>query len=456
MGILQDDESLSNQPSQSKMESFPHLQPTLSVVSSDNCQQVADLDGGHAAPTCESVKEVDDCNETGNENILQNSKSQSTELPSHKKGSAGHQLERETREEPFASEDPGLVTNDKYIKGRIRTVGNDPMFLESFFSSSRLSFIGSYKQRIQKSTAKQDQTCRNPSKGDHRFVFHIDMDCFFASVVLRNYPEYRNLPVAISHHGKRGDGADKQNVVSKNSTSECATCNYEARKYGITKGMYLGRAKELCPELVVLYYDFEGYEEVSEQVAEILQRQAFAFNGSVEQVSCDEAYVELFIPPDAVSGTSFELAGEIAEGIRQEIFSETQCTASVGVGANKLLAKLATDKVKPNGSFVVRDYRELLKSLRLRDLHGVGYRMDRRLSDEGLNCVSDVWDLGDRAEGTLCRILGAGLGKRILHFCKGEDDRPVKPVERKTIGAEVSFILAELAVSSTYSFILDL
>lgn len=328
-------------------------------------------------------------------------------------------------------------TDEKYINGRVRTVGTDPNFLDSFFNSSRLSFIGSYKQRVRQSPTKK---ARRKNAGAKRFVFHVDMDCFFASVVLRNFPEYRDKPVAISHHGKRSSNLPStEGAATKGSTSECATCNYEARKYGIKKGMFLGRAKELCPDLVVLHYDFEGYESVSEQVADILYRCAGEYDGSVEQVSCDEAYMEVFVEADDTE-SSDRIVERLAASLRQEIFDETQCTASIGVASNKLIAKLGTDRVKPNGSIVVRDYKQILKELRLRDLHGVGYRMERKLAEHGLESVQDVWELGDRGESELVRVLGPGLGRKLFENCNGRDDRPVAPAERQSIGAEVRSI----------------
>ena len=334
-----------------------------------------------------------------------------------------------------------LPVGTSFPDGRTRTVGTDPNFLDSYFNSSRLSFIGSFKQRARQSPTKR---AAKKSKSSKRFVFLVDMDSFFASVVLRNYPEYRDKPVAISHMGKQaqkgGANADPTYLGSKDSTSECATCNYEARKHGIKKGMFLGHARELCPQLVVLPYDFEGYEEVSEQVTDLLYRVADVHDGTVEQVSCDESYVELFLPTDE-STSADELALNIAESIRKKVFETTQCTATVGVASNKLLAKLAADQVKPNKSKVVNDHRSLLEPLKLRDLFGIGYQMERKLAGENLVNVSDMWELGDHAESELFRILGPGLGKKISSFCQGDDDRPVKPVERKTIGAEVRSLL---------------
>jgi len=344
----------------------------------------------------------------------------------------------------------GGKTDNKFINGKIRTVGTDPNFLESFFSNSRLSFIGSYKQRIQESPNKNNTTTlAEAARSDgpkQRFVMHADMDCFFAAVVLRNYPQYQNKPVAISHCGKTTTPREEHHHPTgappkKKSSSECATCNYEARKFGVKKGMFLGQAKQLCPNLIVLPYDFEGYEQVSEQVAIILQRYAAEYEGQVEQVSCDESYLELFVPSGGgKKGRSEDplyLVGEIAENIRREIWQTTRCTATIGVGANKFLSKLATDRVKPNRSFVVRNQTELLRNLRLKDLHGIGYRTEPKLREEGLVSVQDVWDLGEHGDQELCRILGPGLGKKVWGFCKGQDDRPVKEAERKSIGAEV-------------------
>ena len=343
-----------------------------------------------------------------------------------------------TRDEFVAAKE---ANEERYIHGNVRTAGTDPNFLESFFASSRLSFIGSYRQRKQPQSPlmKRQNVGGTKSTKRERYVCHVDMDCFFAAVVLRNFPQYRDQPVAISHHSDATDHGSRQ--LFEGSTSECATCNYVARQYGIKKGMFLSRAKALCPDLIVLPYDYEGYEEVSDIVSDILDRYAFEFNGYVEHVSCDEAYMEIFVPCDDESKSPNVVVAEVADNIRQEIFSLTQCTASVGVATNKFLAKLATDHVKPNRSFVIDDFCAILKSVKLRELYGIGYRMGQRLDDEGLVSVQDIWDLGDRAESELSTILGAGLGKKIHGYCYGKDDRRIQATERKTIGAEVSILL---------------
>eukprot|EP00934_Nitzschia_sp_Nitz4_P007344 Nitzschia sp. Nitz4//scaffold134_size62860//8067//12052//NITZ4_006321-RA/size62860-processed-gene-0.71-mRNA-1//1//CDS//3329535475//7334//frame0 len=346
---------------------------------------------------------------------------------------------------------PSGRTDSKYIRGKLRTSGTDPNFLQSFFASSRLSFIGSFQQRQaggasaggSRAVVADGIMPPPPARGVtpkatndlQRWVFHVDMDCFFANVVLRKYPQHRDRPVVISHQTNTLGASDLNAATTPNhrSTSECATCNYHARKYGIRKGMYLGQARQLCPDLVVLPYDFEGYEQVSEQVLAILQQVAMNHQGNVEAVSCDEAYLELFVDDS-------KAALQLTEAIRGQIWDTTSCTASVGVGANKLLAKLGTDHVKPNASYVVESYQELLQNLKLGDLPGIGYRSKPKLREEGLETVGDVWELGkSQAESTLTRILGPGLGKKILGYCHGQDERKVQPAERKTIGAECSY-----------------
>lgn len=381
-------------------------------------------------------------------------KSYQEERPTIRQGKAGsayksndqHGIDGENEKLILQQHSISGKTDDKYINGRLRTTGTDPNFLDTFFKNSRLSFIGSYKQRAKESPTK---SCKSSAQDEtqqfERFVMHCDLDSFFASVVLRNYPEYKNKPVAISHFGKNA-GDHHEDQPKKNSSSECATCNYEARKFGIKKGMFLGRAKELCPNLIVLPYDFAGYEEVSEQVALILQNVAEDFDGTVEQVSCDEFYLELFVPKILGNDMVYHRVGDVANDIRKSILATTRCSATVGVARNKFLAKLATDRVKPNGHLVVRDHKGLLENLKLKDLHGIGYRLERKLTAEGLISIEDIWALGASAETELSRILGPGLGKKIFAFTIGEDDRPVKEAERKTIGAEVRALIQTCGV----------
>ena len=206
----------------------------------------------------------------------------------------------------------------------------------------------------------------------------------------------------------------------------------QARKYGVEKGMWLHQAKQLCPDLVVLPYDYEGYEEVSLQIADVIHRYSELYNGSVEQVSCDEFYLEL--------KQSIEInVKQIADDIRADIERETECTASIGTGQNKLLAKLSSEKAKPNKTFVCDDWKKLMENLKLSDIPGIGYVSSHKLIEKRLFTVSDIWMLGSEGEKELSDILGKANGKRLYSYCCGVDNRPVAPVQRKSIGAECNY-----------------
>ena len=205
--------------------------------------------------------------------------------------------------------------------------------------------------------------------------------------------------------------------------------------------MFLGDAIRLCPSLVVLPYLFDDYEEVACLVSEILQEYADKYQGVVETVSCDESYVELHLAPSDYIGADdvYTFVKGVGEKIRSDISSRTNCTASIGIGHNKLLAKLAADKVKPNKCGVVKEGRQLLDGAALRAIPGVGRKMQKKLQAQGLDSVNDVWDLEDEAEDTLADIVGRGNAKKIFAFCQGKDDRPVIPAARQSIGAECNY-----------------
>ena len=265
-----------------------------------------------------------------------------------------------------------------HINGQVRTVGNDPHFLESYFSNSRLSYIGSFKQRVK--PAKQTAGSSQSKVGARKFVLLVDMDCFFASVALRKYPQYKDKPVAVghSHVGRSNVNDNMTKTRSENSSSELSTCNYIARKHGIQKGMFLGAwpfqatllhltsnfvtelpfaniinwpknflgdAIALCPDLVVLPYDFEGFEEVSGVVADLLHGYAEQYNGCVEQVSCDESYVEININSNDTGNDIYAFVNSIAESIRTDIVRNTACTASIGIGPNKVCCDFFVQKL---------------------------------------------------------------------------------------------------------------
>lgn len=179
-------------------------------------------------------------------------------------------------------------------------------------------------------------------------IIHIDMDCFFAAVEIRDNPSLKGKPVVV------GGNPHGRGVVS--------TCSYEARKFGIHSAMPCATAYRLCSHAVFLRPNFKRYQDVSRQVLEIFHR----YTDLVEPVSLDEAYLDV---------TGHELyATQIAKKIKQQILLTTGLTASAGVAESKLVAKIASDMNKPDGLTVVVPEKtmQFMGPLRLRKISGIG------------------------------------------------------------------------------------
>lgn len=168
-----------------------------------------------------------------------------------------------------------------------------------------------------------------------RIIFHLDMDHFYTAVEERERPEIQGKPVIVGADPKAGKG---RGVVS--------TSNYEARKVGVRSGMPISQAWRLCPEGVYLPPNFPLYVRVSDEIMQIARSYADKF----EQWGIDEAFLE-------VSGRvmDFVEAEALARRIKQEIKQKTGLTGTLGVGPNKLIAKVASDYQKPDGLTVVRE-----------------------------------------------------------------------------------------------------
>ena len=153
-----------------------------------------------------------------------------------------------------------------------------------------------------------------------RKIIHCDCDCFYASVEMRDNPALRELPIAV------GGRADQRGVV--------ATCNYEARRYGIHSAMATAQALKLCPELVILPPNMEKYRAASRQILAIYRD----YTELVEPLSLDEAYLDVSAAPHCRGSATL-----IAQEIRRRIFETVGITASAGVAPNKFVAKIAND-----------------------------------------------------------------------------------------------------------------
>ena len=246
-------------------------------------------------------------------------------------------------------------------------------------------------------------------------ILHVDMDAFFAAVEVRRRPELAEEAIVV---GGRGDPASR-GVVS--------TANYRARCFGIHSGMPLRVAYRRCPQAVFLPVDYPRYVSVSKQVKAILRR----FSSVLEDVGIDEAYLE-------VSSAS-EAASEIAAVIKGAIKTETGLNCSIGIGPNKLLAKMASDLQKPDGLTIIgeEDIETRIWPLPVRKLPGVGPKTEHRLQRFGPRTI------GELAAAPLERLVaefGPGHGRYLHRAAQGIDRRPlVTHWEPKSMSRETTF-----------------
>ena len=214
----------------------------------------------------------------------------------------------------------------------------------------------------------------NPKKSnpERRIILHADMDSFFASVEVRERQELKVLPVVVGSDPKGGSG---RGVVS--------ICSYEARKYGIHSVMPISQAYKLCPDAIFLPVNMKLYAGVSAGVMEVLK----GFAEKFQQVSVDEAYL---VPGPEVR--DFEEAALCALRIKDEVQRQEEITFSVGVGPNKLIAKIASGFQKPDGLTVVRpgDAREFLFPLQVSKIPGIGEKTTEALKEMGITRVEEL------------------------------------------------------------------
>ena len=234
---------------------------------------------------------------------------------------------------------------------------------------------------------------------ENRKIIHIDMDCYYAAVEMRENPELVGKPIAVGGNSERG-------VLS--------TCNYEARKYGLRSAMSNYRAKQLCPDVIIVSGNMELYKSISKQIRGIFAQ----YTELVEPLSLDEAYL------DVTDCTMFEgSATLIAEDIRRRIFEETQLTASAGVSINKYIAKVASDFNKPNGICVVppNKIKEFVTDLPVKAIPGVGKVMQKRLAQLNVEYCRDLMSFNIKELEQKFGKMGTVLYQRI----RGEDNRQV-------------------------------
>ncbi|MDO5025569.1 MAG: DNA polymerase IV [Trueperella sp.] len=248
----------------------------------------------------------------------------------------------------------------------------------------------------------------------HTNILHVDMDAFFVSVELLDYPQLRGKAVAV--------GGQTRGVIS--------AASYEARKFGVNSAMPVATARRLCPQLIILPPRHDRYATVSRRIMDIL----YSVTPLVEPLSVDEAFLD-------VSGARriFGTPTQIAQDLRARIRSQEGVTASVGIAATKHVAKIASAHAKPDGVLLVPAEAtvEFLHSLPVGAIWGVGEKTREKLAGRGIYTVADLVAHGEKK---LRSILGAAAGTQLYELAMGIDPRPVVPEHtEKSIGREQTF-----------------
>ncbi len=246
-------------------------------------------------------------------------------------------------------------------------------------------------------------------------ILHVDMDAFFLSVELLDFPQFAGVPAAVAHDSDR---------------SVITSASYEARRYGVRSAMAVGTARRLCPNLVLLEPHHEKYRAASQQVMQAFHE----VTPLVEPLSIDEAFLDVagarkLIGPPAVVGAL----------LRERVRERTGLTCSVGVAGTKFVAKVASGKAKPDGLLVVPVARtlEFLHPLPVGALWGVGKASQERLERLGLRTVGDV---AATPRAALIRALGEAGGAKLHDLSRGIDPRRVHTErEEKSVGHEHTF-----------------
>src|SRR5437879_11403740 len=231
-----------------------------------------------------------------------------------------------------------------------------------------------------------------------RAIIHLDMDCFYAAIEVRDRPALRGKPVGV------GGARDRRGVLT--------TCNYEARAFGVHSAIPTFRALQRCPNLIVLPTRFDVYRREAAVVREILHR----FSPLVEPLSLDEAYLDVTAHPGA--------PGPLAQVIRDLIFQKTKLTSSAGIGPNKLIATIASAMRNPNEQLEVAaaEVPGFMQDLPVREIWGIGEKTERRLQELGVRTCGELQRFS-RPE--LVDLVGK-FGSELCALCRGLVDRAVE------------------------------
>ncbi|KAK2724135.1 DNA repair protein REV1-like isoform X2 [Artemia franciscana] len=394
----------------------------------------------------------------------------------------GHQRHLRAGEEHFLSE--------FYNRSRLHHISTLSSMFKDYVSELRKKSNGEFPG-LNELLNNENAETSSVDLSSEKVLMHIDMDCFFVSVGLRNYPELVGLPVAVTH--AKSDSKSKKNedrnrelefryykervtekmkdgsvtrykfsneeddtkffgriseIDETDSMAELASCSYEARAKGIKNGMFLGQALKLCPELRTIPYDFEGYKDVAFRLYDTVAE----YTHQIEAVSCDEMYVDV---TDVLRETGCEPL-EFTSHLRQKIYERTRCTASTGLGPNLLLARMATKKAKPNGQYhiLAKEAKNFMASQLVESLPGVGRATTYRLQSRGIRTCDDLQKI---SLSVLQNDFGVKTGETLYRHCRGEDPRKLETEHvRKSISVAVNYGIRFVDENESKKFLHDL
>ncbi|GAP85951.1 putative impB mucB samB family protein [Rosellinia necatrix] len=359
----------------------------------------------------------------------------------------------EQRKGITSEEHNALLLKDPRMK---KSSTANPDFIQQYYSESRLHHLSTWKaelkSKMQRLAAEKSQQSKQIKKkpSTRRYILHVDFDSFFCAVSLKSAPDFVDRPAVVAHG--TGEG------------SEIASCNYPAREFGVKNGMWMKRAKELCPELKVLPYDFPAYEDASRLFYECI----LEVGGVVQSVSIDEALIDatwIILSAVGSDGSGIdegsiwreqEKADEIALSLRDQIKSKTGCAVSVGIGGNILLAKVALRKAKPAGQHQIRpeEIQDFLGGLKVDSLPGVAYSTAGKLEEIGVKFVNDI---RQTSKERLINTLGPKMGGKLWDYARGIDKTEVgnQPI-RKSVSAEVNWGIRFISQAEAEEFVFNL
>ncbi len=248
-----------------------------------------------------------------------------------------------------------------------------------------------------------------------RKIIHIDMDCFYAAIEMRDDPTLQEIPLAV------GGQAERRGVI--------CTCNYKARQYGVRSAMASAYALTLCPNLKIIYPNMQKYKQESEKIKKIF----YEYTDIIEPLSLDEAFLDVSHQLQFQGSATY-----IAKSIRDKIQKERQLTASAGIAPNKFLAKIASDWHKPNGQFVIPPDKiaAFVYELPVEKIFGVGKVTKSKLHNLGLYHCGDIQQI---PHDILIHHFGR-FGQVLYELARGIDEREVQSYRtRKSLSVEHTY-----------------